>query len=107
MTEISRENAEKSIENIIRYIENADGGLREGLFKTPERVIDSFDEIFSGYSLKAENILNSTFNAEGYDGIVLLKNMEFHSTCEHHLQPFTGTAHIAVSYTHLTLPTKA
>ena len=45
MTEISRENAEKSIENIIRYIENADGGLREGLFKTPERVIDSFDEI--------------------------------------------------------------
>ena len=95
MTEISRENAEKSIENIIRYIENADGGLREGLFKTPERVIDSFDEIFSGYSLNAENILNSTFNAEGYDGIVLLKNMEFHSTCEHHLQPFTGTAHIA------------
>ena len=95
MTEISRENAEKAIENIIRYIENADGGLREGLFKTPERVIDSFDEIFSGYSLNAENILNSTFNAEGYDGIVLLKNMEFHSTCEHHLQPFTGTAHIA------------
>tara|TARA_B100000131_G_scaffold54149_1_gene49096 strand:+ start:2492 stop:3073 length:582 start_codon:yes stop_codon:yes gene_type:complete len=95
MSDNNRENAERAVEILIRYIEKSDGDLREGLIRTPERVIESFDEIFSGYSLNAEEILDSTFNAEGYDGIVLLKDMEFHSTCEHHLQPFSGSAHIA------------
>ena len=95
MSDKYRENAERAVEILIRYIEKSDGDLREGLIRTPERVIESFDEIFSGYSLDAEEILDSTFNAEGYDGIVLLKDMEFHSTCEHHLQPFSGSAHIA------------
>ena len=54
-----------------------------------------FDEIFSGYQEDPSEILDSTFNGEGYDGIVLLKNIEFHSTCEHHLQPFSGNGHIA------------
>ena len=45
--------------------------------------------------MDAEEILSSTFNGEGYDGIVLLKDIEFHSTCEHHLQPFNGKAHVA------------
>ena len=58
-------------------------------------MIQSYEEIFSGYSDDASEILDSTFNAEGYDGIVLLKDMEFHSTCEHHLQPFSGKGHIA------------
>ncbi|HJM86823.1 MAG TPA: GTP cyclohydrolase I FolE, partial [Candidatus Thalassarchaeaceae archaeon] len=62
---------------------------------TPQRVIDSFDEIFSGYHENAADVLDATFNAEGYDGIVLLRDIEFHSTCEHHLQPFHGRGHIA------------
>ena len=91
----SRDEALSAIETIVRYIEGADGELREGLSRTPSRVIDSYEEIFSGYSGDAMDILDSTFNAEGYDGIVLLRNIEFHSTCEHHLQPFSGRAHIA------------
>ena len=45
--------------------------------------------------MDATSILDSTFNSEGFDGIVLLRDMEFHSTCEHHLQPFSGRGHIA------------
>ena len=84
-----------AIETIVRYIEQCGPELREGLRNTPDRVIQSYDEIFSGYSDDASEILDSTFNAEGYDGIVLLRDMEFHSTCEHHLQPFSGKGHIA------------
>jgi len=92
---ITRSEAIESIEKIVRYLESSQGELREGLLDTPERVVKSWDELFSGYSLKASNVLESTFNAEGYDGIVLLKGIEYHSTCEHHLQPFSGKAHVA------------
>ena len=90
-----KEEAMEAIETIVRYIEQCGSDLREGLENTPERVVQSYEEIFSGYSDDASVILDSTFNAEGYDGIVLLKDMEFHSTCEHHLQPFSGKGHIA------------
>ena len=90
-----KEDAIEAIDTIVRYIEQCGPNLREGLEKTPERVIQSYEEIFRGYSEDASEILDSTFNAEGYDGIVLLRNMEFHSTCEHHLQPFSGKGHIA------------
>ena len=90
-----KEEAMEAIETIVRYIEQCGSDLREGLENTPERVVQSYEEIFSGYSDDASVILDSTFNAEGYDGIVLLRDMEFHSTCEHHLQPFSGKGHIA------------
>jgi len=92
---VSSEEATFAVETLVRYIEGCDGELREGLEKTPVRVIQSLEEIFSGYQKDAEEILESTFNAEGYNGIVLLRDMEFHSTCEHHLQPFSGRGHIA------------
>ena len=95
MTLPGKEDAIEAIDTIVRYIEQCGSDLREGLEKTPERVIQSYEEIFSGYSEDASEILHSTFNAEGYDGIVLLRDMEFHSTCEHHLQPFSGKGHIA------------
>ena len=85
----------EAVDTIIRYIESIDGDLREGLSRTPERVIESFKEIYSGYGDDAQEILSATFNSEGYDGIVLLRDVEFHSVCEHHLQPFSGKAHIA------------
>ena len=88
-----RDEAEQAVKTILEYLES--DASREGLQKTPKRVIDSFDEIFSGYKLDPSDVLSSTFNAEGYDGIVLLRDIEFHSTCEHHLQPFSGKAHVA------------
>ncbi len=92
---VTRSEAESAVDTLARYIEGANGNLREGLVNTPKRVIDSFDEIYSGYLQKANEVLDATFNAEGYDGIVLLRDIEFHSTCEHHLQPFHGRGHIA------------
>jgi len=91
----SRDEAVSAVETIVRYIEGKEGVFREGVFLTPGRVVDSYDEMFSGYDGDSKEILKSTFNAEGYDGIVLLRDVEFHSTCEHHLQPFSGRAHIA------------
>jgi len=90
---VNRTDAENAVRTLLQYLESDPN--REGLLDTPKRVIDSWDEVFSGYTTDAETILQATFNAEGYDGIVLLSNIEFHSTCEHHLQPFSGKAHVA------------
>lgn len=90
-----KDDAIRAVETLLRYIESSDTDFREGLVNTPKRVVESFDEIFSGYDMDSTSILDSTFNAEGFDGIVLLRDMEFHSTCEHHLQPFSGRGHIA------------
>jgi len=90
---VTRDEAEQAVHTLLGYLEPEPN--REGLAKTPKRVIDSWDEIFGGYQMDAAELLDSTFNGEGYDGIVLLRDIEFHSTCEHHLQPFTGRAHVA------------
>ena len=90
---VERSDAEEAVKVLLQYLEN--DSTREGLLDTPKRVIDSFDEIFSGYGKDPAEVLASTFNGEGYDGIVLLRDIEFHSTCEHHLQPFAGKAHVA------------
>jgi len=92
---VERKQAEAAVDTIIRFIEGDNGTLREGLTRTPERVIESFSELFNGYSEDPADVLDATFNAEGYDGIVLLRDIEFHSTCEHHLQPFHGRGHVA------------
>ena len=91
----NKQRAVAAVETLVRYIESTNGDLREGLARTPQRVIESFEEIYSGYSGNSELILDATFNSEGYDGIVLLRDIEFHSVCEHHLLPFSGKAHIA------------
>ena len=89
----TREEAMDAVKKLLEYIEGSSD--REGLLNTPSRVINSFEEIYSGYKMNSEEVLSSTFNGEGYDGIVLLRDIEFHSTCEHHLQPFKGRAHVA------------
>ena len=88
--------AQDLVKGILEHIEpDQKKGLREGLKNTPKRVVESWDEIYSGYEKNPKEILNATFNGEGYDGIVLLKDIEFYSTCEHHLLAFTGKAHVA------------
>ena len=89
------EEAHAAVRTLLGYIEGDESVDREGLQETPKRVVESWSEIFAGYSMDASDLLQATFNAEGYDGIVLLRDIEFTSTCEHHLQPFRGRAHIA------------
>lgn len=67
---------------------------REGLLDTPNRVIKSWLEIYSGYGKEPKDVL-TTFSSDGYNQIILLKDIELYSMCEHHMLPFFGKAHIA------------
>ncbi len=68
---------------------------REGLQKTPERMAKAMQFITKGYEMDAAAILNSAKFHESYNEMVLVKNIELYSLCEHHLLPFFGKAHIA------------
>jgi GTP cyclohydrolase IA len=68
---------------------------RERLQQTPTRIIRSWKEIYGGYERRAEDVLVTQFCAGQYDEMVLLRDIEFYSTCEHHMLPFYGEAHIA------------
>ena len=90
---ITQSEAEEAIKVIIEYL--GDNPNREGLIDTPKRVIKSFKEFYSGYDLNGEEILSRTFeDVEGYDDIVMLKNINFESHCEHHMVPIIGRATI-------------
>jgi GTP cyclohydrolase IA len=67
---------------------------REGLKDTPDRIIKSWEEIYSGYHQNPKDIF-TVFESDGYDQIILLKSFEFYSTCEHHALTFFGKAHVA------------
>lgn len=67
---------------------------REGLLETPARIVRSWKEIFHGYEQNPADLLK-TFDSDGYDQIILLKDIEMYSMCEHHLLPFFGKAHVA------------
>jgi GTP cyclohydrolase I len=86
--------AREVIRNLITLI--GDDPNREGLKETPRRVFDSWAELFSGYGVQPDEIsdLFTVFD-EKYGSLVLLKDIEFYSTCEHHLLPFYGKAHVA------------
>ena len=90
---VSQSEAEKAVKTLIEYIgEDPD---REGLIDTPKRVIKSFREFYSGYSQNPEELLSKTFEeVDGYNDIVLLKNINFESHCEHHMVPIIGRATI-------------
>ena len=92
--QISDEKAEEAIKTIIQWIgEDTD---REGLKSTPKRVVKAFKEYFRGYKENPEQYLSKTFTeVEGYDDMVIEKNISIHSHCEHHLAPITGVVHVA------------
>ena len=92
--QVSDEEAEEAIRTIIQWIgENPE---REGLKSTPRRVIKAFKEYFQGYKENPSNYLMKTFTeVEGYDDMVIEKNISIRSHCEHHMAPIIGVAHVA------------
>jgi GTP cyclohydrolase I len=68
---------------------------REGLDRTPERVEKALRYFTSGYSQDVKEILNGALFVEDYDEIVIVKDIDFTSLCEHHLLPFMGKCHVA------------
>src|SRR6478672_9158209 len=90
----SREAAEAAVRTLIAYA--GDDPEREGLRETPKRVISAYDEFFVGYHEDPLDVLSRTFDeVAGYDDIVMLRDIELHSHCEHHMIPFVGKAHVA------------
>jgi len=90
----SREEAEEAVRTLIRWA--GDDPDREGLLGTPQRVTKSYKEYFSGYQLDPMDLLQRTFEeVDGYDEMVLLRDIPFESHCEHHLAPIIGKAHVA------------
>ncbi len=89
-----RHEAEEAVRTLIRWA--GDDPLREGLEGTPGRVVRSYEEFFSGYGEDPVALLQRTFEeTEGYDEMVVLRDIRFESHCEHHMAPIIGRAHIA------------
>ena len=94
LQKVSKDEAEKAVKIILKYIGESPG--REGLVDTPKRVIKAFNEYFSGYGENPEEYLSKTFgDVEGYDDMVIQKNISIQSHCEHHMAPIIGKAHVA------------
>ncbi|ALA16201.1 MULTISPECIES: GTP cyclohydrolase I FolE [unclassified Chelatococcus] len=90
----SRAEAEAAVRTLIRWA--GDDPDREGLVETPERVVRTFEEVYAGYRENPGELLDSIFtDVGGYDDMVLVRDIPFHSHCEHHMVPFVGRAHIA------------
>ena len=90
----SRDKVEKAVEVLLRWA--GDNPQREGLLDTPARVARAYEEFFAGYTEDPEQMLERTFEeVEGYDDIVMLRDIAMQSHCEHHLVPILGKAHIA------------
>ena len=90
---VSDKEAEEAFVKILKWIGEDPG--REGLLETPKRVVKAFKEYFSGYKENPGKILEKTFgDVDGYDDMVVQKNISVHSHCEHHMAPIIGVAHV-------------
>ena len=90
----TQEEAEEAVRTLLRWA--GDDPNREGLLETPNRVVRSYSEFFSGYHMDPEEVLMKTFEeAGGYDEMVLVRDIELESHCEHHMVPIIGRAHVA------------
>jgi GTP cyclohydrolase IA len=90
----SREEAEAAVRVLLRWA--GDDPKREGLIDTPARVVRAYEEFFQGYEQSPHEILSRTFSeVQGYDEMIVLKDIRFESYCEHHMVPIIGRAHVA------------
>jgi GTP cyclohydrolase IA len=91
---ISDKEAEEAFKTILTWL--GEDPNREGLLETPKRVMKAYKEYFSGYKIDPSKVLEKTFgDVDGYDDMVLQKNISIQSHCEHHMAPIIGKAHVA------------
>lgn len=89
----TRAEAEAAVRTLIRWA--GDDPAREGLLDTPSRVVRSYEEFYAGYQLDPTELLSRTFEeTDGYDELIVLREIRFESHCEHHMVPIIGCAHI-------------
>ena len=90
----SRAEAEEAVKILISWA--GDNPEREGLIETPKRVVKSYEEFYAGYDQDPESILSKVFEeVEGYDEMIIVKDIRLESHCEHHMVPILGKAHVA------------
>lgn len=93
MSKPSREEAEKAVRVLLEW--TGDNPDREGLIETPKRVVKAYEQFFEGYNQDPEEVLTKTFEeVEGYDEMVIVKDIRLESHCEHHMVPILGVAHV-------------
>ena len=91
---ISDKEAEQAFKPILSWM--GEDPNREGLLETPKRVVKAFKEYFKGYKEDPIQVLDKTFgDVDGYDDMVIQKNISVQSHCEHHMAPIIGKAHVA------------
>jgi GTP cyclohydrolase I len=91
---VDRKTAEEAVRTLIKWA--GEDPSREGLIETPQRVVKAFEEYFTGYNESPQDILSKTFEeVEGYDDMVVVRNIDLTSHCEHHMVPIIGKAHVA------------
>ncbi len=91
--EIDRNRIEKSVTEILKAV--GEDPEREGLINTPRRVAKSYEELLSGYRIDPYKLINGALFDVDYDEMVIVRDIEFYSLCEHHMLPFIGRAHVA------------
>ncbi len=90
----SRAEAEAAVHTLLRWV--GENPNREGLLDTPSRVVKAYEELFGGYNADPAEALGRTFEeVAGYDDLVVVRDIHFHSHCEHHMVPIIGKAHVA------------
>jgi GTP cyclohydrolase I len=92
-SKVSRQQAEEAVRTLLRWAGDDPG--REGLLDTPKRVVKAYGDWFSGYAVDPREYMRRTFEeVEGYDEMVVLRDIAFESHCEHHMAPIIGRAHV-------------
>ena len=92
-TKVSKAQAEEAVRTLLRWA--GEDPAREGLLETPKRVVEAYSDWFSGYAIDPRAYLKRTFEEMGgYDEMVVLRDIEFESHCEHHMAPIIGRAHV-------------
>ena len=90
---VTRDQAESAVRTLIQWA--GDDPDREGLIETPKRVVNAYNEFFAGYDIEPKDVLSKVFEeVEGYDEMVIVKNIRVESHCEHHIVPILGWAHV-------------
>ena len=93
-SEVTDKEAEQAFKTILTWL--GEDPTREGLLETPKRVMKAYKEYFGGYKVDPDKILDKTFgDVDGYDDMVIQKNISVQSHCEHHMAPIIGKAHVA------------
>ncbi len=90
---MNNEKVEKLVKDLLQEI--GEDPTREGLLETPHRVAEAYEFLTSGYQMNVEEVMNEAVFNEKYDEMVLVKNIDFYSLCEHHMLPFYGKVHVA------------